>query len=323
MAQGSDIRLVVVGKAAEAWLTKIRRRCPAVSGRACQTAGTLRRAIERFRPNVAFTAKTAVLDQVTWPLLLESPDLRWMHIANVGFDHVPAWDAAHLVVTNSGGAAADAMAEYVIGAMIMANCGYVDYFGQQRRRQWRKKEWTPLRGKTLTAVGVGQIGRRIIAGARRLGMRVIAVRSSGKPVPGAALTLPSRQLHRGLKAADFVSIQVPLNRRTRGMFDRKALAQLRPHAWLINVARGGVIDEKALIAALTARRIGGAVLDVVATEPLPRASPLWRLDNVVVTPHISGEIPDFYDQAIDIFCANLRRFCAGRDLTNVVDPSDG
>ena len=310
-------RLLVVSPATPEVLEAIRERFPEIRTEACDVddVGTV---IRTINPDATFVSTPGTLDAVCWSSIVSCNGLRWLHVGSVGFEKVPPWDPTSLTVTNSGGAGADEMAEYVIGAMLMANTGFVSSMDNQRQRKWHQNWWTPLRGKTLTVIGVGHIGSRVIEKARALGLRIVAVRERIQSVPGAEITFPSSRLHEALDQADFVSVQVPLNDCTRHLLDRKALSHMRPSAWLINVSRGPVVDQAALIEALEQERIGGVVLDVFQVEPLPAESKLWGLKNAVVTPHISGCITNWYQITTRIFCENLQRFQSGTPLENVV-----
>ena len=178
-----------------------------------------------------------------------------------------------------------------------------------------------LAGKTMTIVGLGDIGRTIAAGARALGVRVLGVSRSGSAVRGVERVFRLPRLPRALAEADFVVVILPLTSGTRGVLGASALAAMKRTAWLFNIGRGPVVDETALVAALRERRIGGAVLDVFGTEPLPAEHPLWGLDNVVVTPHISG--PSTPAEITPVFNDNLARWLAGRPLRHVVDRARG
>src|SRR5262249_37574725 len=156
------------------------------------------------------------------------------------------------------------------------------------RRRWRPVNPRRLRGATIAMLGLGDIGQTIARAGRAFGMTVIGVNRSGRRVPGVSRVYPSGQLAAALARADFAVVTLPLTAETRGLVGRRELAAMKPTAWLVNVGRGAVVDEVALVRALRARRIGGAILDVFPTEPLPPRHPLWGLDNAVVTPHISG-----------------------------------
>jgi phosphoglycerate dehydrogenase-like enzyme len=204
------------------------------------------------------------------------------------------------------------MREYVLGWCLWVTQKTETYRAAQRAGRWIDGTLPDLlRGKTLAVVGMGDIGRAVARAARAFDMRVLGVSRAGRP--GALRT--------ALAAADFVVVVVPLTGATRGLIGPRELGAMKPTAWLLNIGRGAVVDEAALVAALEARRIGGAILDVFPTEPLPPDHPLWRLDNAVITPHISG--PSTSEEIAPVFDANLARWLAGRPLRHVVDRQKG
>jgi glyoxylate/hydroxypyruvate reductase A len=245
--------------------------------------------------------------------------LRWLHIMGAGVDSalVPALPA-HVVVTRVPGVFGPWMREYVLGWCLAVAQRMSLYREAQRQRRWRADVIPDrLAGKTMMIVGVGDIGRTIAAGARALGMRVVGVSRSGRPVPNVARVHRVSALPRVVREADFIVTVLPLTAETRGLIDARVLAAMRPTAWLVNIGRGAVIDEAALVEALRERRIGGAVLDVFEHEPLPAEHPLWAVENVVITPHISG--PSTPAEMAPLFNENLARWLAGRRLRHVVD----
>ena len=257
------------------------------------------------------------------PLYRDATRLRWLQAMSAGVEWalVPELPA-RVAVTRAPGIFGPWMAEYALGWMLWVSQRMREYRDAQRERRWIGTVMPDrLRGKTLAIVGLGDIGRAIARVATAVGMRVTGVNRSGRAVPGIDRVWRLGGLTRALAAADFVVLAVPLTRDTRGLIDARALAAMRPSAWLLNVARGPIVAEDALVRALTERRIGGAVLDVFDEEPLPPAHPLWTLPNVVITPHISG--PSTPDEIAPIFNDNLARFLAGRRLRHLVDPRRG
>jgi D-2-hydroxyacid dehydrogenase (NADP+) len=209
------------------------------------------------------------------------------------------------------------MAEYTLGWCLWVTQRMDHFRASQRQRRWAPVDPIPLRGQTLCVVGLGDIGRGIARAARRLGMQVIGVTRRGRGSPDAQRVYRTTALRTALGRADFVVLTLPLSDETRGLLGAAELGAMRPTAWLLNLARGPIVDEAALLAALRANRIGGAVLDVFDVEPLPADHPLWGLDNVVVTPHISG--PSTPREIGPIFNDNLRRYATGRTLRHLVD----
>jgi phosphoglycerate dehydrogenase-like enzyme len=257
------------------------------------------------------------------PLYRAAPRLRWIQAMGAGVDWVlEAPLPRGVTLTRAPGIFGPWMAEYVVGRCLWVTQRMATYARAQRDRAWLDSVLPDrLRGKTVALVGVGDIGRTVARAVRGLGARVLGVNTGGRAVAGVDRVYPVQRLHAALAAADFVVLLVPLTASTRGMIGARELAVLKPTAWLINIARGAVVDESALVAALHARRIGGAVLDVFEREPLPPAHPLWHIENAVLTPHISG--PSTVDEIAPIFNDNLRRFLQGRPLRHRVDPARG
>src|SRR3990172_212047 len=180
-----------------------------------------------------------------------------------------------------------------------------------------------LWGKTVGILGLGSIGREVAARCRAFGMRVIGTKRTPAAVPHVDQVLPPDGLDEVLRAADYLVIILPLTEQTRGLIGARELGLMKPTAYLINVARGAIVQEAALIAALRTGRLRGAGLDVFEREPLPQDSPLWEMEQVILTPHVSGAVPDYYDRALPLFCENLSRFLTGAPLLNMVDKRQG
>jgi phosphoglycerate dehydrogenase-like enzyme len=252
-------------------------------------------------------------------LYAKAPRLRWLQAMGAGVDWalVPELPPG-VIVTRSPGVFGPWMAEYVMGWCLWVTQHVDAYRRAQTRREWIQHEPPErLAGKTLALVGLGDIGRHVARTAAALGMRVIGVSRSGRRVPGVERVYRSRDLRRALAVADFVTLVVPLNDATRGMIGAAELSAMRPTTWLLNIGRGALVDEGALVDALRRKAIAGAVLDVFTTEPLPPDHPLWGLDNAVITPHISG--PNMPEEISPVFNDNLARYLAGRPLRHVVD----
>lgn len=255
-------------------------------------------------------------------LLPRAAKLRWAQSMGAGVERLMVPELPRRVtVTRVAGIFGPWMAEYVLGWCLWLTQRTELFRAQQRERRWRQADPLRLHGATLCVVGLGDIGRTIAGAARGFGMRVVGVSRSGKKVAEAECVYKARDIRKPIAAADFVALTVPLTDATRGLIGAAELAAMRPSAWLINVARGPVVDEAALLDALRGKRLGGAVLDVFDEEPLPQDHPLWEFDNVVVTPHISG--PSTPDEIAPIFNDNLRRHLAGRALRYGVDRSRG
>ena len=259
--------------------------------------------------------------------------LRWIHVpaAGVASQLFPALVESGVVLTNARGLHAVAMAEHALGLMLaFARKLHLARDLQQARRWGQVELWTrppafgQLAGGTLGLVGLGTVGSALAGRAAALGMRVIAVRAHPRPDPAPAHEQwgPER-LGEMLALADWVVLAAPHTAATRGMIGAAELARMKRGAVLVNLGRGALVDEPALVAALREGRIAGAALDVVRGEPLDAASPLWDLPNVVITPHVAGLGPGHWEGAVEQFAGNLRRYLAGEPLVNVVDKRAG
>ena len=255
-------------------------------------------------------------------VLARAGRLRWVQVMGAGAERFLVPELAPHVVVTRAPVFGEWMAEYVIGWCLSISQKMETYRAAQREQRWIQEiEPEPLRGGTITVVGLGDIGRAVARVASVLGLRVLGVSRRARRVPHVERVYPQTALVRALAPADIAVLAVPLTPETRGMIGARELAALKPSAWLVNIARGPVVDEKALIAALSERRLAAAILDVFEEEPLPRGHPLWTLPNVVVTPHISG--PSKAKEITEVFNENLRRYLRGQRLLHVVDKKRG
>ena len=266
------------------------------------------------------------------------PKLRWLQLRSAGVDHLasdPPWRHG-IVTTNARGVYAIPIAEYVTGMVLRSRqpTGWAD---DQAAHRWPEDAplITILRGATALVVGYGSIGREIARQLSALGVRILAAKArpqkradDGYRVPGTGDpdgSIPERMegLDRLVELAgiaDLLIVTVPLTDDSRGLIDRQVIASLPAHAWLLNISRGPLVDEPALLDALRGGRLGGAVLDVFAEEPLPPDSPWWDAPNTIVTPHASGVTLRYFDRLV---IENVRHYLAGEPLLNQVDPERG
>lgn len=273
-------------------------------------------------------------------LLARAPRLGWVHSASAGVERAltPAAAERGLVITNARGVFSRPIAEYVLMMILAVSRRLPGLLELQRERTWQPLEGVELRDVTVGIVGLGSIGRAVGALATAFGCRVIAVRRRSEAGAEAAATDEESRsfgevmlervggpegLPQLLADSDFVVLATPLTPETQNMIDAEALSVMKPGAWLINIARGGLVDERALLNALRDGAIGGAVLDTFRDEPLPPSSPFYDLPNVIVTPHTSWSSGRVLDRSVELFCDNLRRYAAGEPLLNVVDPTAG
>ncbi len=263
--------------------------------------------------------------EATRRLLARIPGLRWVHTISAGVDHLlfPELRESEAILTNASGVFNIPIAETVMAYILAVVKRLPEFWARQQEHRWEKLPLRELRGLTVGIVGLGDIGAEVARLCRAFGIRVLGLRRHPASSDVADEVMPPDRLHDLLARSDFVVIAVPLTAETRGMIGRAELAAMKPDAWLINISRGAILDEDALVEALREGRIGGACLDVFLQEPLPPESPLWDLPNVIITPHNSWSSPHIEEREIDLFLENLRRYVAGEPLLNVVDKQAG
>ncbi len=258
-----------------------------------------------------------------WP---HARRLRWVHVAGAGVDTVlfPALASSGVILTNSRGVFDRAIAEYVLGLMLALAKDLPATCDLQRRHAWKHRETAQLAGQTVLVVGAGGIGRAIARLARGVGMHVVGVARSARPDdPDFGRVAAARDLGAVVGAADYAVIAAPLTPETTGMFGAAVFDRMKPTARLINVGRGPIVDEEALVGALRSNRIAGAALDVFSEEPLPAAHPFWDLPGVIVSPHMSGDFTGWAPALSQLFVANFLRWRRAEPLLNVVDKRRG
>ena len=278
-------------------------------------------------------------------LMRKSPRLQWVQLLSAGADHILKGELAarsSIAVTTASGIHSTPIAEYTIASMLAWSHGLHITMRQQIRREWNRRGFMEsldsLRGKTMGIVGYGSIGRETGRIARALGMTVLALkrdpsdrRDSGWNPPGVGDPegeIPERwygpdEREAIMRESDFITVTLPMTSHTGGFIGRREIAAMRPHAYIVNIGRGEVIDQNALIEALREKRVGGAGLDVFEREPLEADSLLWDMENVILTPHMSGSFKNYNRSCCELFAANLRRFRAGQPLLNFVDRALG
>jgi phosphoglycerate dehydrogenase-like enzyme len=258
--------------------------------------------------------------------LLESSPARWIQLPFAGIERFVAAGviSSDRTWTCAKGVYGPATAEHALALMLAAARQIHNY---ARLRRWTEPgPGSPerrLAGATVLIFGAGGIGRILIAMLRPLGASVIAMNRSGSPVPGARRTVSTTELAEVIGEADWVVITAPLTPATRGLFGAEVLSKMRSDAWLVNVARGGIVDTDALVDALRDGGMAGAALDVTDPEPLPEGHPLWSLDNALITPHVANTWDMALPELRGLVRRNVARFAAGQPLEGVVDPATG
>ena len=253
-----------------------------------------------------------------------APHLRWVQAIGAGVDHYRgAGLDTRVVLTNAAGVAAVPIAEFVIGRLLAVWKRFDVLADQQQRHLWKPAYGRQLAGCTIGLIGLGAIGTAVAERARALGMHVLAVRRTTKPSPDADEVFGPAELHTVLARSDAIVLSAPSTRETENLFDAPAFAAMKRGAVFCNVARGTLVDEDALIAALDRGHLGAAILDVTKQEPLPADSPLWAAPNLHLSPHSSASPERYLETLFDLFADNLGRYVRGEPLRNVVDLAAG
>jgi len=277
-----------------------------------------------------------------YELLPEAKQLRWFQQWSAGADWLldhPAVQKLPFVLTNASGVHAIPISEHIIAVLLSFGRNLPQAGRAQQQRIWMQEgseeqrgdlhyytraDTFEIAGKTMLLIGVGEIGERTAKIAQALEMEVIALRHNPKrQSPEVDETVGENDLLNVLPKADVVVSTVPLTKETHHMLDKQAFAAMKTGAVFINIGRGPTVDEQALIAALKSGKLAAAGLDVFAEEPLATDSPLWAMDNVLITPHSSGVTPEYNNRAFALFLENLERYLAGEELKNVVDKEQG
>ena len=311
----SEPRVLVLAREPDIYGAPIRARYPGLALETCSSYEALGAVVRGFEPTVVLAGKIGA--PFPRELLLDTaPSIEWVQCDSAGVDHLRPF-SSQVRVTSASGIHDEALADYVVCAMLMFNLHFPTFFRQQRDHVWEPKPLRPSNGQKLVVLGFGGIGSRVGAKAKALGLQVVGVRARPQ---GDAVGVD--QLIEVLEDADFLAVTLPRTKKTLGLVSESVLVSMKPGSVLVNISRGGIVDERALARALRDGTLRGAVLDVFETEPLPAESELWDLANVVITPH-TGDIEGWQSKVVELFCANLERFRAGKPLENVVDPERG
>ncbi len=276
-----------------------------------------------------------ILDRITtaffsgdvWPLrtremmisILKAPNLKWLHTFSSGVDS-PVFQTMlerGIRITNSAGASSSPIAQTVVMYLLALSRNLPEWQRAQQRHEWQQRSFQELPGTTIAVIGLGAIGQEVVRLAHALDMNVIACRRTPRGDESCP-TYSMTDLSAVLAQADWVVVALPLNADTRRIINAQIFASMKPGACFINVGRGELVDEPALIAALQSGHLGGAGLDVFETEPLPTESALWDMPNVIITPHNSATTPQSHHRAALIFIENVKRRAAGLSLRNEI-----
>ncbi len=257
-------------------------------------------------------------------------NLKWVQATGAGIEYALTKEfiESPVILANASGIHAVQISEQAIGMMIALTRRFPHYIRMQAKKTWDRSmdgsDLSELFEKTLGIIGLGRIGEALAVRAKAFQMRVVGVKHSPLGYSGAADEVVSADaMERVFAESDYIVALLPMTPGTAGVISAQVLDTAKPGAYFLNFGRGGTVDEKALVKALASGRLAGAGLDVFAEEPLPKSSKLWRMDNVIITPHVSGVTDRYWERATELFCTNLSRYIAGEDLINVVDKELG
>ncbi|MER8827842.1 D-2-hydroxyacid dehydrogenase [Mesorhizobium sp. M0938] len=296
---------------------------PDLAVSSCETYAALPDLIERTAAEVVYSVRFDGTPRFPRQALVESRTVKWVSVGGSGTDHLGYWDPKRLMVTNAAGVAAGMLAEYALGAMLSFSLDLRSFARRQQARSWTGGRVEPIEGKTVLIIGLGKTGTAVARRAHAMGMNTLGIRARPKAMAYLDEVHGPDALHALLGRADFVVCCVPLLSSTRGLLDHAAFSAMKPSAVLVDISRGGVVEEAALLAALDGNRLKGAALDVFTTEPLPADHPLWGYDSVIVTPHCAAVYEGWDVKSVQMFADNLARYRSGEPLNNVVNPERG
>ena len=317
-------RVLILDREPEPLARHLEKAMPAIAFECCSSYAGVPQALADFRPDVLYSITFAGRAGYPTEDVLGKNGPRWIAVGGSGVDHLGAWDPNKTTVTNSAGSAAFAMAEYVFATVLHFTFDIAGLEEDRKSRHWNGvRTMTPLKGKTMLIVGLGHTGQAVAARAKAFGMHVIGTRSRPQPMENVDFVHGSEALPELWSEADVIVVSVPLLPTTQRLVDAKAFAEMKETAILVDVSRGGVVEQRALVNAMRTGAIKAAALDVFEEEPLPNDSPIWDLPNVLVSPHSSSVFADWSLQSFELFIDNLRLWCAGKPLFNIVDPARG
>ena len=277
-------------------------------------------------------AEIAILHSDLDPRFIEAPRLRWVHCDHAGLTKSarPEVFERGLIVTGSAGRSGPALAEHVMMFSLLLCARYPEFYEAQKRHQWRglpdMDNIFALKGRTMGIIGMGNTGKALATRAKAFGMTVLGYRRRDEPAPEGVDQMYCSDRGDGieeiLERSDIVALVINLSDATHHMIGAAEFARMKNSAYLVNLARGGVVDQDALISALTEGQIAGAGIDVMTPEPLPADHPLWETPNLLITPHFSAKLRDRSDRSLEMILENIRRYRTGEEMINQISRED-
>ena len=301
----------------------LKRDHPDITPAICTNDDQLSQSVNEFKPNVVFSVRSGG-NIFPRSALIESPSIKWVSNAGSGVNHLMPWNPDKVTVTNSAGVAADMMAEFALGIMLHFSLDIKGLMRDQKIKHWQMDRLVePIYNKTLLILGLGKTGQALAKKANSMSMTVLGVRANPKTTDGVDQVFPVQELTHALKLADYVVVCLPLLETTQGLLGAREFKFFKKNAVIIDLSRGGIVQEDALINALENGQLAGAGLDVFASEPLAQDNPLWSFENVVISPHCSSVYAGWEQVSAQLFVDNLSRWRDGEALLNIVDPARG
>ncbi|MFK7877661.1 MAG: D-2-hydroxyacid dehydrogenase [Paracoccaceae bacterium] len=305
-------------------LAKLTEAYPQVQAQSVVRNSEVSDTLNQFAPDVMFSVNHSSDAAYPSDAVRTCKSLKWLSVGGSGTDHIAPWSGKNLRVTNSAGVSADIMAEYILGCFFHFNLDVPGLQEDQNTKTWvPTRAMIPLAGQTVLIVGLGHTGQALAQKAKALGMSVLGTRANPRNTPHCDEVHGPDRLPQLWPRADYIAICTPRLPATLGLVSEATFDMTKPNAVLVNVSRGNVVDETALLNALWAGKIRGAAMDVFATEPLREDDPIWDAPNLLISPHCSGVYKGWEDASFARFLTNLGRFLKQDPLHNIVDPNRG
>ncbi len=283
-----------------------------------ETSAEVEPMLELAQPEAVFSINDAKLPSDCLRMAGQYRSVKWYHVGGSGIDRMLPWSSTFSVMSNGAGVLAQYLAETVLGAILAMNNNLHTYHRQQLNKEWIKHQFKPICEQTLLIVGLGAVGKKVADNAKALGMRVIATRKNLQPYKNVDRLYSATELPDIVGEADFVSLHLPLSDETTHLFNRDMISRMKAGACLINTARGPVVEEQALISALASSCLKAAYIDVFKQEPLVQESPLWEIENLILTPHMADGVFQFEQKYLQFFSDNLLRWNQGDAIKNKI-----
>lgn len=286
-------------------------------------------AFERAAPDATVIFNWSGAGALLRQVFAMCPRVQWVHARSAGLDNLifPELVSHHVVLTNGSGVFSPSLGEFALGAILYFAKDFRRLVRNQMAGKWEQFDITMISGRTVGIIGYGDIGRAVATRVRAMGMRVLAVKRHGPPLYNVDPLVDQIYSPDGrremLARCDYVVVCAPLTAESRGMISDAEFASMKPDSVIINIGRGPVIDEDAMVRALSERRIRGAALDVYDHEPLPAGHPFYQLENVLLSPHSADHTPDWMDMAMRFFLEQFERYVKKEPLRNIVDKKLG